>query len=431
MEPKLFNHIRKKHILGNKIRTDNTRDQCLIEKYSLETGLCESEQTKDYFNRIQKYLADYNKFLVFSGKSKIKLRYYQILALFFTEDYFDCRGETEYNEFDTNSLAYWMATGSGKTIVMHLNILQYLSKMKSFDKFEIIITTPLTNLIRQHQREVVPFVEYLNKKTLNNRLSLVIDTTQSLLNREEDFKFNANNRYGRLILVDEAHIGLSGSKEGEFQRFRKEINKGNSFLFEYSATFHNLADNLEEDYQKSVIYDYSYKEFFKEGYGKDFSIKQISEDETRGEDAPERMKANLNENFLMLQEKLEIYNELDYKRKDLFSSGEKFPDKPLLAFMGNTVTGDNDDLSDIQSVIAYLARLDGKERAKYSLVFGRKHKGKLRLTLNRHVEDEILLSYGDGEYFGIVNIGGGDKFFRNFASEDVEKKEAEIIVFLN
>ncbi len=75
--------------------------------------------------------------------------------------------------------------------------------------------------------------------------------------------------------MDEAHIGLSGKEEGEFRKLRNRLNTKNSFLFEYSATYHNLSSGLIEDYENSIIYDYNYNLFYKDGYGKDFWFKEI------------------------------------------------------------------------------------------------------------------------------------------------------------
>ena len=46
----------------------------------------------------------------------VTLRYYQRLALYFTKYYFDKKYLINNNK--NNKLTYWMATGSGKTLVM-------------------------------------------------------------------------------------------------------------------------------------------------------------------------------------------------------------------------------------------------------------------------------------------------------------------------
>jgi hypothetical protein len=58
---------------------------------------------------------------------------------------------------DLNKIAYWNATGSGKTLLMHINILQfqyYLEKHNLTQKLNrIIVLTPNEGLSRQHLGE--------------------------------------------------------------------------------------------------------------------------------------------------------------------------------------------------------------------------------------------------------------------------------------
>ena len=76
---------------------------------------------------------------------------------------------------------------------------------------------------------------------------------------------------------------------------------------------------------------------------------------------------NLNLNFSVIEEKLQIFGSYNYANiKDLFSA-TSFPDRPLIAFMGNTVNdkkdegkNDNDELSDISKILDYLANLSKK-----------------------------------------------------------------------
>src|SRR5699024_929053 len=56
-----------------------------------------------------------------------------------------------FSETDLTKLAYWMATGSGKTILMHIN---YWQIKKYFTEWEnIILITPNTGLSKQHFEE--------------------------------------------------------------------------------------------------------------------------------------------------------------------------------------------------------------------------------------------------------------------------------------
>lgn len=431
MELKLYQHIRK-HFLKETIDLFDKSTQEKIEAFDAAIGLDEK-----ILDAVKKYLKAYNTYLEAHKQNKVTLRYYQILAVYFTEVFFRNRENKELEEFAKSALAYWMATGSGKTIIMHINVFQFIEHNKGFKDLEIIITTPGVNLIHQHEREVTPLVEYLNK-IHRNKIRFTIDTTSALLNKADDFfDFPDNKKYQRLILVDEAHIGLGTNQkddEGEFLKLRRRMNIKHSFLFEYSATFHNLDSKLENEYSKSIIYDYNYNLFYRDGYGKDFYFEKINADVLQNGSLDDNLALNLK----VIEEKLDVFNKLDYSdMKDLFSA-TTFPDRPLIAFMGNTVNdkkeegkkGD-DELSDISKIVDYLAKLTETERAKFKNLFNNYYKGKLKLTRNTQADDEILLSYGTGDYWGIVNVGNGLNFINDYKGENVDKITSTSVVITN
>jgi hypothetical protein len=431
MELKLYQHIRK-NFLKESIDLFDKSTQEKIESFDASIGLDEK-----ILDTVKKYLKAYNTYLETRKQNKVALRYYQILALYFTEVFFRHRDSKDLEDFAKSALAYWMATGSGKTIIMHINIFQFIEHNKGFKDLELIITTPGVNLIQQHEREVTPLVEYLNK-IHRNKIRFTIDTTSALLNKAGDFfDFPDNTKYQRLILVDEAHIGLGTSQkddEGEFLKLRRRLNIKHSFLFEYSATFHNLDSKLENEYSKSIIYDYNYNLFYRDGYGKDFYFQKVNADILlKGS-----LDDNLELNMQVIENKLDVFNNLEYSDiQDLFSA-TTFPDRPLIAFMGNTVNdkkeegkkGD-DELSDISKIVDYLATRTTADRTKYKNVFNNDYKGMLRLTRNTQADDEILLSYGAGDYWGIINVGNGLNFINDYKGDNVEKVTSTSVVISN
>ena len=155
MELKLYQHIRR-NFLTDTIDLFDKSTQEKIEAFDTSAGLEEG-----ILDAIKKYLKEYNRYLEAQKQNKIKLRYYQILALYFTEVFFRHKDSREFEDFSKSALAYWMATGSGKTIITHLNIFQFIEHNKGFSDLELIITTPGVNLIQQHEREVTPLVEHL------------------------------------------------------------------------------------------------------------------------------------------------------------------------------------------------------------------------------------------------------------------------------
>lgn len=431
MELKLYNYLRKEGLTHPDVDFRETVYQDKLELYDATLGL-----DVDILNRVQKHLKTYNTYLKTNQQQEVTLRYYQILALYFTELYLTNKEEHDFI-FSKESLAYWMATGSGKTIIMHLNILQYIAHCKNFRDFEIIMTTPGVNLIDQHERELTPFIEFLNTK-YRNTVRLTIDTTSALLNKPNDFfDFPQSKSYRRLILVDEAHIGLSTTgntgTDGAFMDLRRRLNIENSFLFEYSATFHNINGALEKEYEKSIVYDYNYNLFYKDGYGKDYYFQQV------GDDVLEKsFDDNLHRNLSVINEKIDLWHNIDYSvQKDIFKASQH-PDKPLIAFMGNTVNNkdksaknEDPEVSDITNIVNFLADLKEADKSNYKYLFNEEYTGKLTLTRNPETDDEILLSYGNGGYWGIVNVGNGAKFINDLENEKVIKNPRDKVIVSN
>ena len=105
----------------------------------------------------------------------LKLKYFQYLSLLFTEIYLDFyfnrpnellnqlneqlvslkENDNAFPDFDLyelsdlNKLAFWNATGSGKTLLMHVNILQYQHYQKNKD-LTVFVITPNEGLSEQH-----------------------------------------------------------------------------------------------------------------------------------------------------------------------------------------------------------------------------------------------------------------------------------------
>ena len=421
----LYQEYEAKILTENGIDISNDGIKRDIELYDLDESL------RLPLKRIHDCLYDYNGL---TGNN-FELRYYQVLALLFTEQFFADRKQSVRPELDNGQegqrmLAYWMATGSGKTLVMHLNILQYLHHFCKKDgaRLQIFLTTPLANLIKQHERELEPYVRQLNK-IYNNRIELIINTTQGLLQKDEDyFKLPDDGEIRRLNLVDEAHIGLSSQKAGEFRKLRNLLNVGNSFLFEYSATFHNVAKDLKKEYKNAIIYRYDYARFYSDGYGKDHFFKPIAADTVAETD--EKIKDNLDECLRVMEEKLQTFNRV---QNDKDYDADLTVHRPLMAFMGHTVEnpakeGDGDEVSDIQKVLDYFAALSKEERGNFRTIFGSSIIGKLVVARNPENSSELLLSYGDGEKWGMINVGDAASFYNSIANDNIDTR---VEVFAN
>lgn len=245
-------------------------------------------------------------------------KYFQYLSLLFSEIYLDRyfsnpkkllndlndivfkfnldkpkRDQVEvYKIEDLNKVAFWMATGSGKTLLMHVNILQYQHYLTLHNHNKkincIILLTPNEGLSHQHKEEFdlsKIYAELFSKdgRGLFTGKAVEIIDIHKLRDEAGDKTvaveaFEGNN----LVLVDEGHRGSSGKETGQWLQ-RREALCENGFSFEYSATFGQAVKAsgnkfLEHLYAKCILFDYSYKYFYGDGYGKEYRILNLSDD---------------------------------------------------------------------------------------------------------------------------------------------------------
>lgn len=327
----------------------------------------------------------------------IKWKYFQYMALLFTEIYLDkyfsdkTALQSELNTFlefnhgkngndfkamslfklennvnDLNKLAYWNATGSGKTLLMHINILQYryYLKMHNIEKGlnRIIVLTPNEGLSKQHLKE---FAQSGMEAELFDKAGLNLFSGQKIeiidIHKLEETSgnktvaveaFEGNN----LVLVDEGHRGAGGT---EWKDKRNRLCES-GFSFEYSATFGQAVHALSgakqkvliDEYGKATLFDYSYRYFFKDGYGKDFQILNLNE-QWHQPGMEERVILYLTASLLSFYEQLLVF-------RDNGKSIESFLiDKPLMIFVGGKVTAvrtvGGETQSDVVEILKFLS----------------------------------------------------------------------------
>ena len=102
MELKLYQHICR-HFLKETIDLFDKSTQEKIEAFDASIGLDEK-----ILDAVKKYLKSFNTFLEAQKHNKVTLRYYQILAIYFTEVFFRHRDSKEFEAYAQSALAYWM-----------------------------------------------------------------------------------------------------------------------------------------------------------------------------------------------------------------------------------------------------------------------------------------------------------------------------------
>ena len=344
----------------------------------------------EYDQNIVKHTQQLNERRITRGEDPIVWKYFQYLALLFSEIYLDryfrdpkalladlntqlAAYNTDTAEADRiapfdetaeawpqlNKLAFWMATGSGKTLLMHANILQYKHVLtlhgRRRELNRILLLTPNEGLSQQHLREFEAAgidAEMFNKDGRGLFSGQAIEILEVTRLRDEMGDrtiaidaFEGNN----LVLVDEGHRGASGGEGGAWMRFRNALcEKG--FSFEYSATFGQAvkgSPKLTELYAKSTLYDYSYRYFYGDGFGKDYQILNL--DQTTQQNHLDLYLAACLLSFFQ-QQRL-------YRERGATFRPFKI-ENPLWIFVGGRVTATlaKKDASDIVEILLFLDR---------------------------------------------------------------------------
>lgn len=420
----------------------------------------------------------------------LSLKYYQYFALLFTEYFLDelanrpmqllhslnaCKAGHKdfdslpaYQAADLKKLAYWMATGSGKTLLMHINYRQINKYFRNWEN--IILITPNEGLSQQHFEELrksgIKARLYAgSEESLKTREGevLIIEITKLTRNKEGegisvDVDYFAESK--NLVFIDEGHKGQR-SEEQAWKKLREHLTRGEqSFTFEYSATFGQIIGNRDTDllneYSKAIMFDYSYRHFYTDGYGKDFSVFNIQAAKNAYSDRETQLL--LTGNLLGFYEQLVLFGKYEHELKAYNI------EKPLWVFVGSKVVGkkssltqtDKKNVSDVSLVLNYFRAILGAPAALQADVdtilggtSGLNNKDGddifrnrfMHLKTNRPTAEEILqkvfqgagalaahqIKQADGEiglststgqqYFGVINIGDVPSFAKKLEED--------------
>jgi hypothetical protein len=464
------------------------------------------DQLRDYDSNIVELTRRYNE----HRGEKLVWKYYQWLALLFTEFYLDRffrdrdallaelnselatlnqqldqlgASKEKLPPFvadDLTKLAFLQATGSGKTLQMHANLLQWLfwrekhAPEQPLDR--ILLLTPNEGLSNQHLKDFEACgglfnAELFNKDTPTQRRSGVAVDIIDIHKLGETSKektvavssFEGNN----LVLVDEGHRGASGV---DWMERRAALCK-NGFSFEYSATFVQAVNaatgakrkELEALYGRCILFDYGYRWFYGDGFGKDYRILNLDLGLNATLSEQEQRERYLTGCVLSYYQQLRLFHDKTTELKPYHVA------QPLLVFVGSKVTKDFNaqEASDIVEAIRFLTRfthrdggavgringiLDGsmtlhdeKGRSLFhdafdylrtlgkdaaalyrdclELVFHSKGPAILHVALYKGI-GEIGLQLGDSKPFGVVRVGDTPKLKKQFEEKNQEELKA-------
>ncbi|WP_195251368.1 DEAD/DEAH box helicase family protein [Romboutsia sp. 1001713B170207_170306_H8] len=189
----------------------------------------------------------------------------------------------------TNRASYWMATGSGKTliIVKLIEILYKLMKSNELPSKKILIVAPDIKLVEQIKSHIDIFnsdrqrdcniylkdlksYENMEFSAINplapNSITIYYTLSHHISNQNKDLLLDYKSyieKDGWYIILDEAHKG--DAQESTRKQYLNILAR-NGFLFNFSATFTDPIDII------TTIFDFKLDEFIKSGYGKNIKV---------------------------------------------------------------------------------------------------------------------------------------------------------------
>ena len=217
----------------------------------------------------------------------------------YPDDYPISDNKTSFAYF-INRMSFWMATGSGKTLVI-VKLIEFLGKLiaqKEIPQNDILFLAHRDDLLDQFKTHIDEFNSFnfetkINLKSLKdyenvkrenplpfNKNEITVFYYRSDLisdqSKEKIVSFKQYDNQGQwYILLDEAH---KGDKEDGKRQILYSILSRNGFLFNFSATFTDPRDFT------TCVFDFNLSKFVEEGYAKHICVASSKIDAFRTQD---------------------------------------------------------------------------------------------------------------------------------------------------
>ncbi|WP_334088408.1 DEAD/DEAH box helicase family protein [Helicobacter typhlonius] len=238
------------------------------------------------------------------------------------QSYLECELEGITKE-QINTASFWMATGSGKSIVMikFIALLHDLFALKSCQSKPIMLLVPNDKILEQFKAHIKEYNAYQSKtitlKDLKDYESVsygtslfdenivfigrsdLLDTSENVGKDSKAKRLNYKNFLrdeGWIVLLDEAHKG--DSKDSVRKGYIRELAEGNGesnkgFIFNFSATFSDSFD------LQTCAFNYNLERFNLEGYGKNIAVLDSDLKAFRDKEKNEEQIARILESFIL------------------------------------------------------------------------------------------------------------------------------------
>ena len=282
-----------------------------------------------------------------------------------------------------NRMSFWMATGSGKTLII-VKLIELLGKLiaeKELPTRDILFLAHRDDLLDQFKNHVEEFNSFnfdtkINLKNLRDYESVkrenalpfakneitVFYYRSDLISDEHKEKIvnfkNYDNSGKWHILLDEAH---KGDKEDSKRQVLYFILSRNGFLFNFSATFTDPRDFA------TCAFNFNLSRFVEEGYGKHIYVSSAEISAFRGRDdfSPIEKQKIVLKTLLLLTYINKYFEKIRKVNSALYH-------RPLLLTLVNSVNVEDADLElffgELEKVAKNEIRADLLNKAKQELV---------------------------------------------------------------
>ena len=272
--------------------------------------------------------------------------------------YYDYKEEHDIKSIDfynfVNRMSFWMATGSGKTIVIIkiIEYLDYLIRNNVIPNNDILVLTYREDLISQfknhielynrfHERKISVYslkdydkVKFESLSFSKDDINIFIYRSDLISNesKEKEISYEDIENDGKwYIILDEAH---KGDKEYSKRQVYFSLLTRFGFLFNFSATFTHQWDIV------TTVYNFNLPNFIEKGYGKHLYLSNvgINFDKFDEKDKEKTILKGLILLSAIKKAKTKLPTKLKYHN-------------PLMVVYGNSVNTDSSDLKVIFKVI--------------------------------------------------------------------------------
>lgn len=253
-----------------------------------------------------------------------------------------------YTEF-LNRASFWMATGSGKTLVM-IKLIEFLHQLATYNyipKNDILILAPkqeILNQIREHieifnknsavKINLKDLREFERSKQLqismyeSNAITVFYYRSDNITDVDKtellSYKTVLNN--GKwYVLLDEAH---KGEKEDSIRQAYYSILAHKGFIFSFSATFTDTVDIV------TAAYNFNLKKFIESGYGKHIIVSGQEYKNWNRRNQDEFSEAEKTE---MVVKSLLVFTAIKKEAENIKTHHPKLYHNPLLITIANEV----------------------------------------------------------------------------------------------